>query len=409
MGKAAVAILLLFYVFSMVRSLFKIPLLFLLIGACLGLLLRWHFLSPFEWLRFTNWLHAHSHMMFLGWITNFIFLATIHAFLTEEHQSRFRGLFLFLQVPIVGMLVSFPLQGYGAFSIFFLSVHILLCFIVCVRLFRILRHSGSEGKDYILMSFLFFALSTIGAFALGPLAANGFQQTQWYYLSIYYYLHFQYNGFFIFAVLGLFIRFLEQRDIVFSAYHNKLTKISLFIACFPAYFLSTLWSDPPAIIFWLAAGAALAQLVSLAAMLKLLYPIRTSIRENVSRWAFAFLTLALVAYVGKLILQALSAVPAIAFFASEVRFFVLAYLHLVLIGVITLFSLAWLQVHKILCELKFGGLLLVSGFVGSEILMIATPLYGSFYSVFAPFLFIFSLLMVVGISLLRLNGGKHRQ
>ncbi|HEX7762949.1 MAG TPA: hypothetical protein VF433_04980, partial [Cellvibrio sp.] len=99
---------------------FSIPFLFLFIAACIGLLLRWHFIMPLSWLNYPYWLHAHSHIMFLGWVFNVLFLAFVRNY---NLSSRYRKLFVFIQILLAGMLISFPIQGYGVISIIISAIH----------------------------------------------------------------------------------------------------------------------------------------------------------------------------------------------------------------------------------------------------------------------------------------------
>jgi hypothetical protein len=104
-----------------VRNLFKIPFLFLFIAAVMGLFLRYMMMAPVPGVTFSYLLHAHSHVMFLGWIFNVLFLVFVTEFTDEKN---FKVIFWILQILVVGMLVSFPLQGYGLFSIVFSTLHI---------------------------------------------------------------------------------------------------------------------------------------------------------------------------------------------------------------------------------------------------------------------------------------------
>src|SRR6188768_1335066 len=78
------------------QSWFRIPFVFFFIAACIGLLLRWHFVSPLDWLQFPYWLHAHSHIMFLGWIFNTLFLAYVSNY--SLSKRRYGTLFIIIQV-----------------------------------------------------------------------------------------------------------------------------------------------------------------------------------------------------------------------------------------------------------------------------------------------------------------------
>lgn len=80
--------------------------------------------------NFKYFLHAHSHTAFLGWIFNAFYAVFIVAFVPAQKQTSFsyRLLFWLLQVAVLGMLFSFPVQGYAAVSITFSTLHIFLSY-----------------------------------------------------------------------------------------------------------------------------------------------------------------------------------------------------------------------------------------------------------------------------------------
>lgn len=195
---------------------YSIPLIFFFIAASTGLLLRWHFISPLEIVRYPFLLHAHSHIMFLGWIFNAFYLSYVDSYVKAKWSSRYRWLFFSLQALVVAMLISFPLQGYGLSSIIFSTLHTIVAVVFIVRFFRDLKQTSSKNSAsawFVKISLAFFLLSGLGPFALGFIMANGLGQSNWYYFAVYFYLHFQYNGFFLFGILGLFFKLLEERNV----------------------------------------------------------------------------------------------------------------------------------------------------------------------------------------------------
>lgn len=96
-----------------------------LLAAFLGALLRWHQVSSIEGFVYPRWLHAHSHIAFLGWLFNAFFLLLTAGLPAQEARSSGR-LFAWIQLPLVGMAISFPVSGYSLLSILFSTFHILL-------------------------------------------------------------------------------------------------------------------------------------------------------------------------------------------------------------------------------------------------------------------------------------------
>src|SRR5512147_755775 len=96
---------------------FSFSLVGLALTALMGLLLRLQAVAPLPWVNYANWLHAHSHLAFLGWVYNALYIGVIAALIPAEKEKKYRSLFYITQICIGGLLIVFPLQGYGFFSI----------------------------------------------------------------------------------------------------------------------------------------------------------------------------------------------------------------------------------------------------------------------------------------------------
>src|SRR5688572_4826809 len=186
------------------RGYYKVPVLFLFIGSLIGVFLRLQFISPTSGVTYTFFLHTHSHIMFLGWIFNVLYIAFVTKHVDEKGDKFFLILFWALQVLNVGMLISFPLEGYGPSSIIFSTLHTIGAIVFAVRFFIKTKSIATTSSWFAKAALLFFAISTAGPFSLGYLMSNGMGNRNWYDFSIYYYLHFQYNGFFLFGIFSLF-------------------------------------------------------------------------------------------------------------------------------------------------------------------------------------------------------------
>jgi hypothetical protein len=380
---------------------FKIPLLFLIIGAVIGVALRSHFVFPLKAFFFSNWLQAHSHTMFLGWITNALFLSIIFTFMKNSWNAGFKIIFLLLQLPVIGMLVIFPLQGYGALSITMLALHTIGSYVLVILFYKAMRSRQDEQSRFIRQSLLFYVISTIGAFSLGPLAAFGLQASYWYYSALFLYLHFQYNGFYLFSSLGLVLNMLKEKGISLPNERIQFVRRLLFWACFPAYLLSILWVEPGLAVVLIAGGAAIVQCLATALIWSMVRAEWKRIKNSVSAAACSLLIAGGICFAAKNFLQVGSAIPTLAKFISQIRFFILAYLHLVLIGVITFWILAWMAEHVFNRHIpRSATFCLLTGFVITEVTMVATPLYGAYFQVLTIILLGGSLLMAAGVAII---------
>lgn len=354
------------------QKILKLPFVFFTIAALLGLLLRWHFFRPISGLAYPYWLHAHSHIMFLGWVFNALLCGFIVTFIPLPKQGWYRGIVIILNLLVLGMLITFPLQGYGLYSIIISTLHTLFSVILLFRFNRETRLTNSEPIRFARMASLFFILSSVGPFAVGILAANGLGHTSWYHLAVYFYLHFQYNGAFTFGVFSLLFHWLEKKNISLNKKYVKVFRLILFVACFPAYALSTLWAEPGLLIFIAGFAAAAFQLVALLWLFKSIMSFMQTTWKKFDWTSRSLLAVALLSFILKLILQTLSAFPYFAQLAYEVRDYVMAYLHLVLIGTISFSILAWYQGNGYITIKPIVLVLFLLGFAGTEFALICT-------------------------------------
>lgn len=378
----------------------KFPFLFFLIAASIGLLFRWHFINPLSWLKFPYWLHAHSHLMFLGWIFNLFNLAFIQEHIPESSRKRYFTLFLIIQTLLLGMLISFPLQGYGLYSIIFSTLHTLLVGLFAFWFFRDTKQKVyNPSLWFARTALILFLISSVGPFSLGPLVVNGLAHTQWYYFIVYYFLHFQYNGAFAFGVFSLFFGFIQKQEVPINQKLVKRLSYLLLISCFPTYFLSVLWAQPGLIFNLVGLTGAIIQLVALFYLVRIVISIPKSVVSRLSTAAKMLLLAAFGSLIIKFSLQLISAHPEIAQLAYEVRNYVMAYLHLVLLGMISSFLLAWsIEMKWIANPGKVVIWLFLTGFVGMELILISTKFWIDFAVNPAMLLFIFSALIVLAVA-----------
>lgn len=341
----------------------------LFLAAILGVALRSYPLFPISFPSYKNLLHAHSHFAFGGWVMPVLFVLILKYFpgltsrIALRHLKNISALLLF---SAYGMLLSFPFQGYAAVSISFSTLSILAGFYMAFVFWKASGKNNSETSVLFLKAGLvFLVLSAIGPFATAPLIAMGKAGSVLYYNAIYFYLHFQYNGWFTFAILAVLYKMLERKNL---DTHGKLVYYLFTIACVPAYFLSTLWSHPPAVFYIIALAAAVLQVIATFFLLK-------DIRQL--KWKKKFIgrvfKTAILFFVLKNTLQLLSAVPGVADLAYTHRNFIIAYLHMVLLGSISAFALAAILKGNeffITSSMKKGILLFCISFLATEVLLV---------------------------------------
>lgn len=314
---------------------------------------------------YKNLLHSHSHFAFGGWVMPAL-LALIMKYFPELTAGtpfrHWRNIVVLLLISAYGMLLSFPFQGYGAVSIFFSTLSILASFYLAWVIWRIKGiPKNTVAMRFLLAGSVYLVLSAAGPFATAPLIAMGRAGTPLYFNAIYFYLHFQYNGWFCFALLGVLYKITGTEK---TRYGNSVF-ILFNMACIPAFFLSTLWSHPPLFLYLLGGLAALLQV---AALFYLLADMRCS---NTFRKLHWIIRLALFAFAAKTLLQLAGAFPVIADMAYSHRNFIIAYLHLVLLGFVTFFVLGAMDENNLQGNtLKKAMAWFVAAWVITELLLV---------------------------------------
>lgn len=385
----------------MTAKFLKIALLFFAIAAVIGVVLRLFFFNPIDGWNYKHLLHAHSHVVLLGWVTNALLAAIYYVFYESHgvHRKIWWWFFGLLQLSVVGMLFTFPMQGYGTLSIIFSTLHIVISYFFCIWILKATKNEKTVWQKFISWGIVYFMLSTLGPFSLGPIMSQSLSGSHWYYLAIYFYLHFLYNGFFTFVIFGLLFWWLDNKQIEYPQQHaSKFFKL-MNLACLPTYALSALWTNPPWYVYTIGLLGVVLLLMSMLNLFKAIRPAIVTIKDNLTSTVKILWTVAVLSFLLKVLLQSISVMPKIAQLAYEVRNYTIGYLHLVFIGFVTCFLLGWFIANRILYFHKpqvVGMWLLIIGFIVSQLLIVVQPLVGyipSYYQV----LFGVSLVMLFGI------------
>lgn len=335
---------------------------FFVIATAIGVLLRVHVLRPIPGLNYAFVLHAHSHTAFLGWVYNAFFALALHFFVPPSERGRFARLFVITQIATVGMLVTFPLQGYARESIAFSTLHM-----ACSGLFawRLLRLSSATPTARMTLgwAFGFMFLSAVGPLALGGIAAVGLRESPWYSMAIYFYLHFQYNGWFVFFLLAVLLQWHHRTGGGESTSAPRITRAVHWLAtgCILTLTLSALWMAPPRWVHVIGILGGAVQIVGVGFLARALAGSGASVQSRLAR---GLMRAAAGAFLLKLGLQALGGWPTLAALVTQ-RMVVVGFLHLVFLVVVTPMLLAW--------SVELGWMRLrPAGWVGLALLSVGT-------------------------------------
>lgn len=384
----------------------------LLIVAFIGVVLRYKIAFSLPFVDQKHLLHGHSHFAFSGWITQVMMVLMIQYLAQPKGEAvfkRYRWLLWANLLCAYGMLISFPLQGYGMVSIFFSTLSIVNGYLFAVWYWKDLNRLEQKNISHYWFkaALLFSVISSYGAFSLASMMANHVIHQNWYLAAEYYFLHFQYNGWFFFAGMGLLMAMLHKMEL--PARTLRTIFWLFFLACIPAYFLSALWMPMPKLIYWLVIASAIAQCAGWGILLGYFKKNRSAIKLNIPAKGRQILLLSATALTIKLVLQLGSTHPALSQLAFGFRPIVIAYLHLVLLGVITIFIIGYIISSQLLLVKKYyvtAVWIFIAGIIINEMLLMLQGVTGLSYTII-PYmnecLLLAALIMFSGTLMMNVN------
>ena len=352
----------------------QIAFLNLLIVSLLGGLMRYKIAYSLPFIDQRNFMNAHSHFAFAGWISQALMVLMVNYLgnhSVENGFNKYKWIFIANLLTAYAMLLSFPWHGYNIVSIIFSTLSIFVSYAFAFMFWRDMRKINFKSVTHYWFSaaLIFNVISSAGPFFLAYMMANHWSHPNLFLLALYYFLHFQYNGWFFFACAGLFSIYFIPAEI--SLRIQKWIFWLFAIACVPAYFLSALWlhiSWPGYVVVVLSAVAQ-ATAGGLLVYWLLKKQVFFSRHLKNGKW---ILILSAIALCIKLLLQLVSTIPSLSTFAFGFRPIVIGYLHLVLLGVITLFIIGYSKSEALINENRIGSsgiVIFIGGIILNEIFL----------------------------------------
>lgn len=389
----------------------KLAVLFLLVAASVGFVLRLMFVVPIA-VNYKFLLHTHSHIAMLGWMYfAMIFLIKKHLISCSDKQQQYRINFIVTTVAVFGMMFSFPFTGYALVSIISSSLFIFASYHFCYLFFQDLKlvRLHPATKKTITYALIFLIISSIGPWSLAGIMASGNSGSILYSNAIYFYLHFMYDGFLIFALLALLIHFLAP--FITSEKRLKTSVNVIVISGFTTVLLSFLWNIENQIFHFVGLLTALFQLYGF--VLFFLSFDRIRIQEEIKERGGVFkliVWMIFLSFVTKLLLQIISSCPWIIGKAIVIRDFVIGYIHLVFLGIISLslFVFLFYQFRKSF-RFKIASWIFVLGIVSTETILLFRGGFPSWFETYetAVLIVVSSSLLVIGSLLFFLIRSKE--
>jgi len=344
----------------------SLALAYFLLSILLGLLLRGFvlFQPPLD---YKHIVHTHSHLALLGWA--YLGLTTVIYTLypkSEEAIRRYRQLFLFTNLTLAGMLATFPWQGYGLWSICFSTLFLFASYFYYYFFIRYLNPVSIHRQSHTCFraALIYMVLSSAGPWALGAIMSTFGPSSVWYRMSIYFYLHFQYNAWMFLGLLGILLHYFESsgKRLPHTVFKHSMRWIHAGVIL--SFLLSALWTKPSWIVNLIGGLGLLSIGLGLLPMGTWLWQHQGHLLRS-RRQSIVFFGMAILLIL-KLILQGLAAFPYFSALTVTYLDFVIGYLHWTFLGLVSLGLFLALSYTKLVSFPKPGLYLYLIGFVTSE-------------------------------------------
>ncbi|SIS80854.1 hypothetical protein SAMN05421766_10465 [Zobellia uliginosa] len=349
----------------------KMALVYLVVAAALGCVLR--FFRVFDIpVTYKFIVHAHSHIALLGWVYLALTTLLYELFLKGLRiDKKYARIFWFTQLTLVGMLLTFPFQGYAVFSIVFSTLFLFASYWFSFFFYKNVprRYKTAPSLKCAKAAIVYLLVSSIGPWVLGAIMNILGPDSVWYRLAIYFYLHFLYNGWMIMALVAIFLFFLEKQHVVLPERKFNTFFWSLNLGIVFSFFLSTLFTHPGPGYYLLGGVGAVLQLGAFYVLLGFFRGGQNKVMKMLSPFRYRLLGAVALLWGIKMLLQLLSALPYFADLAVTYLDFTIGYLHWTFLGVVTMGLFLFLDYFKLLALNRKFFFLYALGFALTEALI----------------------------------------
>lgn len=340
---------------------------FLLI-AIIGVLMRLFTIIDIQ-ANYKYLLHTHSHIALLGWVYTALTTLIYKFYLYDiSIAKKYKIIFWCTQGTIIGMLLTFPFTGYALFSILFSTLFLIVSYGFTWLFLKYTSKDQKKTYSYkcIRIALWYMVLSSIGPWALGIIMNTSGNTSVLYRNAIYFYLHFQYNGWFIMSLFGILFYLFEQKNLKFS----KRTFNRFFwlfnSGVVTTFFISILWMKPHQLFYWVTCLGSLFQLVAFGVLIKVIFLFWNKLKETISKNVLFLLKTIAFFFSIKLLMQFIGALPYFSHLISSQIDFIIAYIHWIFLGIVSLSLLTFLYYFKLINLSRRIILIYLIGFVLTE-------------------------------------------
>ena len=295
-------------------------------------------------LNYNHLLEAHFHFGFGGWVTLIIMTLFVYELLPEKQNKKpiYQWLLGGIALFSWSMLLTFLIWGYNISSVIASICFVILTYFFGLIFIRDLLKAKLESSVVLLAisSIICLILSSSGSFIITYIVFTKSFDAILYRDALFTYLHFQYNGFFTLAIFALLFKHIGQSTTIRGNKNIRRFSIVLCISIIPSLFLSYLWQDPNMWFRIIAIIGSFCLLLTFYFFLLSTLSLRTiyKVEKPVLRF---LLLLSFGSFMLKVFLQSLTIFPVIGNEIFGNRPIIMGFLHLVFLGFVTLFMLAY--------------------------------------------------------------------
>lgn len=318
------------------------------IVALAGITMRYKINFPLPAVNQKHLLYAHSNFAFMGWVTIILMVLLVNYLLRHDVQTyynKYNWILIGGCVAAYGMFVSFIIQGYNYISIAFstFSIVVTWAFIICYWIDLRKVEDKSFAPSWFKAALILIAIASLGEITLAYLMVNFSTVQDYYFAALYFFLHFQYNGWFLFVCFGLFFAYIYRKGFHRIAGINKNLFVIMAITVAPTFLLSILWLKLPRYLALIANISGILQLLVLFYFCRIFPLVVKRFPKKISGTSRYLWTMAAIAFILKIVLQTFSIIPFFSNYAFGYRPIVIGYLHLSFLVIISFFILGYIN------------------------------------------------------------------
>jgi hypothetical protein len=346
-----------------------------ILGLCIvafsGVVLRSKIVFALPFINYNHLLEAHSHFTFGGWVTLVLMALMVYELLPAPFNKKPVYQWLLAGIAIIAwaMLMAFLVFGYSTLSTIFSTLFIFLTYIFGWVFIRdILKAKlGSVVSLLAISSVVCLIISSSGPLIIIYIFLTGSFEAILYRDALFTYLHFQYNGFFSLAVFALLFNHIGQNIAAGAKKNIYWFAVVLCTSIIPSLFLSYLWQDPNQLFRIIAYGGSFIIMLSFFLFILSARSLQVTYKEEIPVIRFlAFLSMS--SFMLKTFLQSFTIFPLIGNAIFGNRPIIMGFLHLVFLGFVSLFVLAFFAKKGLLDSTQKFTKLALFVFAGAVIL-----------------------------------------